>query len=125
MTQYTAIPIFNGTRLRSDHNTFAAQIISFAANTPLEADEVWTAPADGNEVKAGDKWIHVVKADGAAVTPGWTAVIHKGLPICKEFTEIPDPVPDPDPQPQPNFPEWFVLEQPDGSRAQFAFVKVL
>jgi hypothetical protein len=131
MTKYTMTPIANGTRLRTDHNTFATIIDvnpnligvqSFDQGTLLEGTELWTAPADGNEVKKNDKWLYVVKANGVTLAvPGWTAYIHKGQPICNNFKEITDPtIP-----PAPIFPQSFTLVNPDGSKAEYIFVRII
>lgn len=86
MSKYEATVINTGTRLRDNHSAFDAVITSFAANTLLEGDEIWTAPADGSEVKKGDVWLKVTKANGVPVAQvGWTAIIHKGGAICKNF----------------------------------------
>lgn len=45
MTLYSMTPIASGTRLRKDHNTFAAVIASFGAGVAVVGDEIWEAPA--------------------------------------------------------------------------------
>lgn len=95
---YQATVINSGTRLRKDHSTFAEVVTSFAANTRLSGTQLWVAPADGNEVKAGDKWIYVTHANGGAVAvQGWTAVIHKGIAYCRDLVEPSDPPTEPVP----------------------------
>lgn len=92
-------PISNGTRMRSDHNTFANVITSFNSGVNLSGEEIWTAPADGSEVKEGDQWLLVTHVDGTILTtPGWTAIIHKGQTISNRLA---DTDPDPDPTPDP------------------------
>ena len=59
MTQYSMTPINNGTRMRIDHNVFASVIASYARGLLIVGDELWVAPADGNEVKKGDQWLKV------------------------------------------------------------------
>ena len=73
MTQYSITPINSGTRMRKDHNTFAAVITSFVRGQVVVGDEIWEAPADGNEVKKGDKWLRVTSVDGVNLT-------ERGLP---------------------------------------------
>ena len=58
--KYTMNPINNGTRLRKDHNTYSGVISSYNAGQLIEGDEIWEAPADGLEVKKGDKWLRVI-----------------------------------------------------------------
>ena len=117
-------PISNGTRLRTDHNTFAQVITSYNAGQKIVGDEVWQASADGNEVKAGDMWLHVTHVDDVALVEakkGWMAYIHKSQPICKDFQEVTDP----DPNPTPVFPESFVLTDPSGKQALYEFARVI
>lgn len=122
MTQYSMTPINNGTRLRTDHNTFSTVITSYNRGQLIVGDEVWEAPADGPEVRRGDKWLHVVSVNGVNVPDrGWMAYIHKAVPVCNNFTEIPDP----DPDPTPIFPESFVLTDPSGARAEYVFVRII
>lgn len=84
-TQYSMIPLSSGTRLRADHNTFAGVINSYDNRDIIQGDEMWTAPADGSEVKKGDQWLHVTHVNGIELAEdqkGWMAYIHKGYPIC-------------------------------------------
>ena len=93
MTNYEMTTISSGTRVRKDHNTFAEVLGSVGTNVTVTGDELWTAPADGVEVKAGDKWLHLTSSQA-----GWMAYTHKGVPICKDLKEIgtpPPPVPTP------------------------------
>ena len=135
---YTATPI-SKTRLRTDHNTFAKLVNtitgalstdtatpSFNAGVVLKGDDVWIAPADGVEVKKGDKWMHVFEADGKRlITLGWTAIIHKGVPICNNFREVTVEPPPVEPPERYTFPESFKLTQPDGQTAEYIFVKIV
>lgn len=60
--------------------------------------------------------------DGINVTDkGWMAYIHKGVAVSNNFEEIPDP----DPDPTPVFPESFILTDPNGARAEYAFVIII
>lgn len=86
---YSMVPKGSGTRLRSDHTTFAAVITSFGTSNLVQGDVLWIAPADGNEVKKGDKWLHVTHVDDKPVTEqGWMAYIHKGEQICINFKDL-------------------------------------
>ncbi len=89
MTSYQMTTLSNGTRIRSDHTTFAPQITTVAANVTVRGDEKWVAPANFEEVKAGDIWIRVTYG----MFTGWMAYIHKGVPICKDLQEIAPPTP--------------------------------
>lgn len=121
MTQYSMTPISSGTRMRSDHNTFSSVIASYGRGQLVVGDEIWEAPADGSEVKKGDKWLRVSSVDGVNVTErGWMAYIHKGVPICDNFKEIEDPTP-----PTPTFPESFTLVDPSGAKAEYVFVRII
>lgn len=121
MTEYKMTTISSGTRIRQDHNTFAAVLTSVNANVTLTGTELWEAPADGSEVKKGDKWL---KVSYNGVT-GWMAYIHKGQYICKDFSEVGES------QPVATFPESYELlvvdpNHPDyGKRALYQFVRVL
>ena len=122
MTQYSMTPINNGTRIRTDHNTFATVITSYNRGQLVVGDEIWEAPADGPEVKKGDKWLHVTSVGGVIVPDrGWMAYIHKGVAVCNNFKEIPDP----DPDPTPVFPESFILTDPSGAQAEYVFVRII
>ena len=124
-------PKDSGTRWREDHNTFATILDvdpsisgtqSFNANDVLEGTELWTAPANGSEVVAGDKWLLVNKRNGVQLhRAAWTAYIHKGSFICDNFQEVTDP----DPNPTPVFPESFVLTDPSGKQALYEFARVI
>lgn len=115
-------PISNGTRLRKDHNTFSAVITSYDPPAFIQGSELWIAPADGNEVKANDKWLKVTHVNGDAVSAGWMAYIHKGVPICKNLMEQPQPPPPPEHQ----FPLSFELKNPEtGKVAIYVFEKVI
>lgn len=118
---YSMTPINNGTRLRKDHSTFAEVITSFLISDVLSGSELWIAPADGLEVRAGDKWLKVTHKNGVPLdTVGWTAYIHKSLPVCKNFKEVGTEVP-----PVSTFPESFTLTDPSGKQAEYIFVREL
>lgn len=112
---YEMTTIYNGTRIRKDHTTFAEVVTSVNAKITLTGDVLWTAPADGLEVKAGDKWLHVTY--GSFI--GWAVLIHKGAQMCKDFKEISGTVPPPV-IPVETFPEYFILEAPNGERKRYA-----
>lgn len=121
MTKYSMTPLNSGTRLRTDHTTFAAVITSYGRGQLVVGDELWEAPADGNEVKKGDKWLHITSVDGVNLTErGWMAYIHKGVAICNNFTVIEEP-----PPPAPVFPESFTLTDPSGAKAEYKFVRII
>ena len=114
-----------GTRIRQDHNTFAAVLTTVNANVTVTGIEKWTAPADGVEVKAGDVW---VKVSYNGVT-GWMAYIHKGQPICRDLVEV--GTPPVDPPITAEFPQSCIWTDNDpkspnyGKRAEYVFSKVL
>lgn len=95
---YSMTPKGSGTRLRKDHTTFASVITSYGISTLVQGDTIWTAPADGNEVKKGDIWLHVTHVNDAPLAQeeqGWMAYIHKGVPICKDFKDLTGTTPPP------------------------------
>lgn len=124
LMRYKMTTINSGTRVRQDHNVYASVLTSVNANVTVQGDELWTAPADGNEVKRGDGWVKVT-VNGVT---GWMAHIHKGVAICKDFVVI-NTTPS---EPVGNtFPVSFTLtnsdpQHPDyGKKAEYEFVKVL
>jgi len=139
MTTYSMTPINNGTRLRKDHNVFAlvidvdtsaANVQSFNAGDVLTGDDLWEAPADGAEVKRLDKWVHVTHRNGVRLPEsGWTALVHKGVPVCNNFKVVETTPPPIDPVVQ--FPQSYILTDNDpkspkyGKRAEYIFVKEL
>ncbi len=135
MTTYSMTPISSRTRMRVDHNTYAdvidvdpiaANVQSFNMGDLLKGDDIWVAPADGDEVKKGDTWLHVTHRNGAALkVSGWTALTHKGYPICKNFTVIGEPPPPPPPPEPIPFPDEFTLTNHDGSKARFIFDRII
>lgn len=120
MTTYSMVTISGNTRIRQDHNVYAAVLATVAnANVTVFGDELWTAPANGSEVMAGDKWVKV-SHNGVM---GWMAYIHKGVPICKNFvtTETPPPAGN-----DPVFPLSFILTDPaTGKSAMYEFVRIV
>jgi lysozyme len=126
MTQYSMTPIKDGTRMRKEHDTYATVLASYSRGQLVVGDEVWIAPADGNEVRKGDSWLKVLSVNGVAVSlRGWIAIIHKGETICNNFKEVGVVVPPVDPPPAPTFPVSFVLTDPQGNRAEYIFSKAL
>lgn len=107
--KYQMTPISSGTRLREDHNTFAGVITSYGATALVQGDELWIAPADGNEVKKGDKWLHVTHVNGNPVTQGWMAYIHKGVPYCDNFKDNTGETPPPPSEPPPSTATQYIV----------------
>lgn len=104
--------INSGTRVRQDHNVYASVLTSVNANVTVQGDELWTAPVDGNEVKAGDRWLKVT-VNGVT---GWMAHIHKGVAICRDFVVITTTPPT---EPTSTFPEYFILTDPQGKTQRY------
>jgi len=91
MTNYVMTTISSGTRIRTDHTTLAAVSMSVDAGVIVSSTQLWTAPADGLEVRKGDKWLYITHVGGVELAnnkKGWMAYIHKGVPICNDFKEI-------------------------------------
>lgn len=103
-----------GMNLRPTHSVASTPNGTIAFGAEKEALEVWTAPADGVNVKKGDKWARL------SDVPQWVAVVHMGV----VYGELKD-VAAPPPVSTPIFPNSFVLTAPDGSKAEYQFVKVL
>lgn len=78
--------------LRADHAVSALRLETIVRNTVMLADVLWVAPADGLNVKAGDKWAHVTSVNGQAKN-GWVAIIHMGQLYCTyvDNTQTPPP----------------------------------
>lgn len=76
--RYDAVSANYNMSLREDHNTFAVTLVGIPKNTVVHGDFLWVAPADGTEVKAGDKWLHQVTYAGFT---GWVAIVHKGVTL--------------------------------------------
>ena len=126
MTTYSMTPIKSGTRMRAGHDVFATVIIGdFNPADTLLGDEVWTALADGLEVKKNDTWLHVTHRNGVELTEkGWSAIIHKSVPICNNFKEV-GIVTSP-PPPVTTFPQSYILTDPaTGKSANFIFDREL
>lgn len=122
MTAYITSPLQNGTRVRTDHNTLAGVVGSYAIGDSIRGDSIWVAPADGAEVKRGDQWLHVTHINGTPVV-GWMAIIHKGAFICETPKVVEDGTPAP--SVKPVFPETFVMTAPNGEKASYQFVELL
>lgn len=88
-TTYRAVSTKNNMSLRTEHTVYAAKLGQLAAGKTAIGNEVWTAQADGNLVKAGDTWLHVTEMDGAAVS-GWMAIIHLGVTYMELVEVFPD-----------------------------------
>lgn len=95
---YSMTPIGNGTRLRKDHTTFAGVITSYNIGDLIQGDLLWVSPTDGKEVWRNDKWLHVTHVNNEPlVEQGWMALIHKGIPICRDFKDMTGGTPPPTP----------------------------
>ncbi len=91
---YQITPIQGGMSVRRDHSTFEEKINTLLSTEKGFGTELWTAAADGLEVKKGDQWLHITKA-GTRAVDGWVAVVHKGERYCN-LLEVIDPTPNPD-----------------------------
>lgn len=112
LMRYKMTTINSGTRVRQDHNVYASVLTSVNANVTVQGDELWTAPADGNEVKKGDEWVKVT-VNGVT---GWMAHIHKGVAICRDFVVI-------DTTTEPTFPDYFILTDPQGRSQRYEITR--
>lgn len=113
---YSMTTISSGTRIRADHNVYANVISSVGANIKVSGDSIWTAPADGANVRAGDIWMHLPN--------GWMAYKHLGLPICKDLVyPSTDPTPEPPPVPVEDEIVSGVLTYASGKTVNMVVVK--
>lgn len=94
---YEITPLQGAMSIRGAHSTFDAKINTLLSTEKGYGSELYTAPADGTEVKQGDQWLHLTKA-GSRVVDGWVAVVHKGIRYCN-LTEIVDGTPPSAPDP--------------------------
>lgn len=99
-------PRAGATRLRTNHNTSAPVVDSYGPSDIVSGEEIWTAPADGTEVRKGDQWLHVTQVNGMA-KDGWMAITHKGVPISDIVSQTP-PV-----------TEEYILHVKDGVQRKF------
>lgn len=109
---YRMTTINSGVRVRQYHNVYASVLTSVNANVTVQGEELWTAPADGNEVKKGDEWVKVT-VNGVT---GWMAQIHKGVAICRDFVVI-------DTITEPTFPDYFILTDPQGRSQRYEITR--
>jgi hypothetical protein len=82
MTQYEVVSDYDEMSLRTDHNVDSTKLEAIQmSKTILLADSLWTAPADGTNVKAGDVWAHIISVNQVAKN-GWVAIRHLGDIYC-------------------------------------------
>jgi hypothetical protein len=90
----TITPLENETRLRDIHNTNGRVINSYNIGAVVLGDDIWTAEintTDGSNTKAGDKWL-LVKSVNGIHAPGWMAIIHNGIAVCRIVETATPPV---------------------------------
>ena len=123
--RYKATAIWNGTRIRLDHNTASAYVNSFPSGTVFEGDELFTATqqlsnTSGVYQKIGDQWLHIKAINGKPPTnlsgspmtsDVWVAIIHLGSPICNLVDNGPTL-----PPVEPTAPKEVIITDPDGVR---------
>lgn len=87
--------IDEGTRIRSDHNTYGVVKSVVGPSDSVVGTEVFVAteqiidPVTKNAVQLiGDRWLAVTSVNGAARS-GWIALEHLGVAICNEVPEEP------------------------------------
>jgi GH25 family lysozyme M1 (1,4-beta-N-acetylmuramidase) len=96
---YEVTPIFtDGMNIRPQSNVNNSPIGKLAYDKTGKGDELWTAPADGTNVKKGDQWLKITEGGSAQ---GWVAITHMGKQYCTLKEVAPSPDPDPEPQPVP------------------------
>ncbi|HCR72172.1 MAG TPA: hypothetical protein DIW23_12060 [Anaerolineae bacterium] len=94
-----------GMNTRPNHNVNNAPNGTVAYGETVKGVELWTATADGSNVKKGDQWVRLE----SNVTK-WVAVIHMGTVygIVKLIGENPEPEPDPEPTPVELYPDFMI-----------------
>lgn len=121
---YKATVIQNETRIRNDHNTASARLYDhLLAGTVIQGEELFVATqnlsnASGVYQYIGDKWL---KHTYNGIT-GWTAVIHLGGEVCRDFQLVGE---EPTTPPAPVFPESFILDDGKGNKAEYLFNKIV
>jgi hypothetical protein len=93
--------------MRPAPNVNNSPIKSIPANTKVPVLETF-------EYSNGDKWAQVVYQN----VTGWVAVVHLGK-VYGELVDVSQP------PPAPTFPQSFTLVNPDGSKAEYVFVRII
>jgi hypothetical protein len=78
----------NRTRIRAGHSTYADVIATCNAGVIVEGSEVWIASTSKDQVRKGDKWLHVTRINGVPAK-GWLALIHNGVVMAKPQEKTP------------------------------------
>ena len=108
-----------GMNTRPDHNVNNSPNGVVAYGETVNIAEVWTALADGVNVRKNDKWARL--QDSLFIQ--WVAVIHLG--VVYGVLEHTNPTPEPTPTPAPMFPQSFIHIDPSGKKAEYTFVRVI
>lgn len=119
--RYSSVSDVNNMSLRFEHNVASARKGDpWPLNTVMQGSEIWIAPADGLNVKAGDTWLHVLLA-GTTVVDGWMAIIHLG----KQYMVLTDhgapPPPPGDDYILRSVQVVLGVKQPDGTYKDYTF----
>ena len=99
-----------GMNTRPEHGVNNSPNGSVAYNEIVRGLEVWEAPADGLNVRKGDKWMRLMMT----VADAWVAVVHMGT-----VYGIVEEVGTPPPPPVSQFPEYFILTDPEGNTRRY------
>jgi len=89
--KYRMTTISNDTRIRTLSSTLGRVLANVPANVVVSGDELFTATQKTPYQDIGDKWLRI---DYKGIV-GWMAYIHKGTPICKDFSTEGTPNPTP------------------------------
>lgn len=108
MTYTYTTTYVKGMNTRPDHNVNNAPNGAVAYGQVVSGIAVWEAPADGVNVRKGDKWMQLESGS-------WVAVVHMGVTYGVVTEKDTDPI----------FPESFTLTDPSGKKAEYVFVRVV
>lgn len=116
MTQYKYgyINTVGSMSVRPTPNTNNTPIGSLPVNTKAFGDEVTV-------LSNGDKWLKILETQTGQALVGYVAVIHQS----KNYGVLTEIKPTPVPPTTPNFPEWFILTDPQGNKARYEFVRII
>ena len=122
MTDYlVTITWDSGASVRSVPNTSNTSIATLADNAQVHAWEL--VPDSLDPTNTQKLWAHI---SGGAYDGKYVAVLYpssSGDYVRATWEDV--SAPPPDPTPTPTFPESFILVDPQGKKAEYAFVRIV
>ena len=98
-----------GMNTRPEHSVNNPPNGTIAYRETVRGVELWEAPADGLNVRKGDLWMRL-----DTVIVRWVAVVHMGI-----VYGVVEEVGTPPPPPVSQFPEYFMLTDPEGNTRRY------